>query len=103
MILQGQVKYMSSNSEQTIKMNVKIKKLQDMKKVIQILVLLIVVLVPVILTAQPHPYDPSIGGGTGGAPAGGGAPIGGGLLILLSLAIGYGTKKIYNMRKKVLD
>ena len=95
------VKYMSSN--QTIKMNVKIKKLQDMKKVIQILVLLIVVLVPVILTAQPHPYDPSIGGGTGGGPAGGGAPIGGGLLILLSLAIGYGTKKIYDLRKKVLD
>ena len=41
-------------------------------------------MVPVILTAQPHPYDPSIGGGTGGSPAGGGAPIGGGLLILLS-------------------
>ena len=102
MILLVQVKYMSSNSEQTIKMNVKIKKLQDMKKVIQILVLLIVVLVPVILTAQPHPYDPSIGGGTGN-PTGGAAPIGGGLLILLSLAIGYGTKKIYDARKKVMN
>ena len=103
MMLHVQVKYMSSNSEQTIKMNVKIKKLQDMKKVIQILVLLIVVLVPVILTAQPHPYDPSIGGGTGGSPAGGGAPIGGGLLILLSLAIGYGTKKVIEIRRKVMD
>jgi hypothetical protein len=100
-MLRKQVKYTSSN--QTIKINIEIKKLQDMKKVIQILVLLIVVLVPVILTAQPHPYDPSIGGGTGGSPAGGGAPIGGGLLILLSLAIGYGTKKIYDARKKVLD
>ena len=95
------VKFMSSN--QIINMKVKIKKLQDMKKAIQIIVLLLVVLVPVILTAQPHPYDPSIGGGTGGTPAGGGAPIGGGLLILLSLAIGYGTKKIYDARKKVLD
>ena len=95
------VKFMSSN--QTIKMNVKIKKLQDMKKAIQIIVLLLVVLVPVILTAQPMPSDPLIGGGTGGTPAGGGAPIGGGLLILLSLAIGYGTKKIYDARKKVLD
>lgn len=92
---------MSSN--QIIKMNIEIKKLQDMKKVIQILVLLIVVLVPVILTAQPHPGDALLGGGAGSTPAGGGAPIGGGLLILLSLAIGYGTKKIYDIRKKVLD
>ncbi len=95
------VKFMSSN--QTNKMNVKIKKLQDMKKAIQIIVLLLVVLVPVILTAQPMPSDQLIGGGTGGTPDGGGAPIGGGLLILLSLAIGYGTKKIYDARKKVLD
>jgi hypothetical protein len=53
------------------------------------------------------PWDPGVGGGTGSAPVGGapggGAPIGGGLIILLSLAIGYGTKKIYNARKKVLD
>ncbi|MBL7105940.1 MAG: hypothetical protein ISS18_16565, partial [Bacteroidales bacterium] len=47
--------------------------------------------------------DPGIGGGAGAAPVGGGAPIGGGLLIMLSLAIGYGTKKIYDARKKVLD
>ena len=74
-----------------------------MKKVIQSLVLLTIILVPVILSAQPHPYDPSIGGGTAGAPAGGGAPIGGGLLILLSLALGYGARKIYNARKRVMD
>jgi len=74
-----------------------------MKKVIQILAILLVILVPVILTAQPMPWDPSIGGGAGSAPVGGGAPIGGGLIILLSLAIGYGTKKIYDVRKKVLD
>jgi hypothetical protein len=85
-------------------LNFKCKKLNTvyiMKKVIQILVLMMVILVPVILTAQPHPYDPSIGGGTGGSPAGGGAPLGGGLFILLSLAIGYGTHKIYHLRKKV--
>ncbi len=74
-----------------------------MKKAIQILVILFVILVPVILTAQPLPYDSGIGGGTGGTAAGGGAPIGGGLLIMLSLAIGYGAKKIYDIRKKVLD
>ncbi|MHA1558575.1 MAG: hypothetical protein ACTSXG_02035 [Alphaproteobacteria bacterium] len=59
-------------------------------------------LVPVILSAQPMPWDG--GGGTGGSgPVGGGAPIGGGLLIMLSLAIGYASKKIYDARKKVLD
>ena len=75
-----------------------------MKKTIQILAILFVVLVPVILSAQPMPWDPGIGGGTGGStPVGGGAPIGGGLLIMLSLAIGYGTKKVYELRKKVLN
>jgi len=74
-----------------------------MKKVIQILAILFVILVPVILSAQPLPYDTGIGGGAGATPVGGGTPIGGGLLIMLSLAIGYGTKKIYDVRKKVLD
>ena len=81
-------------------MMLKTKNRYTMKKAIQILVLLLIILVPVILTAQPHPYDPSIGGGTGGTPAGGGAPISGGLLILLSMAIGYGTRKFYQLRKK---
>jgi hypothetical protein len=74
-----------------------------MKKVIQILAIAIIILVPVILSAQPLPWDPSIGGGAGSAPVGGNAPIGGGLIIMLSLAIGYGTRKIYEARKKVLD
>ena len=79
------------------------KKQNDMKKTIQILVILFVILMPVILSAQPLPYDEGIGGGTGGTPAGGGAPIGGGLLIMLSLAVGYGAKKIYAIRKKVMN
>jgi hypothetical protein len=74
-----------------------------MKKVIQILAIALVILVPVILTAQPLPNDAGIGGGAGQYPVGGGAPIGGGLLIMLSLAVGYGTRKIYEIRKKVLD
>ena len=69
-----------------------------MRKIIQILVVILIIMVPVILTAQPHPYDPSIGGGTGN-PTGGAAPIGSGLLILLSMAIGYGSKKVYNALK----
>ena len=74
-----------------------------MKKVIQILAIALVILVPVILSAQPLPYDPGVGGGDFYNPVGGGAPIGGGLLIMLSLAIGYGTRKIYEARKKVLN
>jgi hypothetical protein len=76
-----------------------------MKKAILIIAILLVILVPVILTAQPFPPDPAtgLGGGEGQYPVGGGAPIGGGLIILLSLAIGYGTKKIYDIRRKVLD
>jgi len=75
-----------------------------MKNVFQILVILFVLLVPVILSAQPLPYGgDGFGGGEGVTPTGGAAPIGGGLLIMLSLAIGYGTKKIYDARKKVLD
>jgi hypothetical protein len=72
-----------------------------MKKAIQILAVVIVVMLPMILAAQPQPWDPGVGGGEGANPVG--APIGGGLLIMLSLAIGYGAKKIYNARKKVLD
>jgi hypothetical protein len=82
---------------------VKQKKQLDMKKVIQILAIAVVMLVPVILSAQPMPFDTGVGGGELNNPVGGAAPIGGGLLIMLSLAIGYGTKKIYDIRKKVLD
>jgi hypothetical protein len=74
-----------------------------MKKVVQILVILFVILVPVILTAQPLPYGGDGFGGGEGGPPGGGTPIGGGLLIMLSLAIGYGAKRIYSIRKKVMN
>lgn len=56
------------------------------------------------LTAQvpPHPNEGG-GPGSGDLPVGGGASIGGGLLILLSLAAGYGSKKIYEFRKRSLE
>jgi len=75
-----------------------------MKKTIQILVILFVILIPFVLSAQPLPYGgDGFGGGEGVTPTGGAAPIGGGLLIMLSLAFGYGAKKIYNVRKKVMN
>ncbi len=78
-----------------------------MKKVIQILAIVLIIMVPMIIAAQPQPWDPGIGGGAGGNSVGGGpgggAPIGGGLLIMVALAIGYGTRKIFSARKKVLE
>jgi hypothetical protein len=51
--------------------------------------------------AQPMPGgDPS---GGGNAPVGGYAPIGSGLVILLALGAGYGSKKVYNARKKLVE
>ncbi len=50
----------------------------------------------------PHPN----GGnepGPGGIPVGGGAPLGGSFLILLSLSVGYGFRKVYDFRKKCLE
>lgn len=47
----------------------------------------------------PHPNG---GGGPGGGntPVGGAASIGGGIIILVSLAVGYGARKIYDLRKE---
>jgi hypothetical protein len=70
-----------------------------MKKVIQILAIALVILVPVVLTAQPMPFDPSIGGGTGSAPVGGGAPLGEGIILLLSMGMGYAVRKYRQIRK----
>lgn len=74
-----------------------------MKKVLNILMITALIAVPFILSAQPLPYDVAVGGGETNNPVGGGAPIGGGLIIMLSLAIGYATKKVYDLRKKVLE
>jgi len=56
------------------------------------------------LSAQSPPH-PNGGNppGSGNTPVGGGASIGGGLIILLALGIGYGARKIYDARRKVLD
>ena len=73
-----------------------------MKKAIKFLALTaFVMIVPMFLSAQPMPYDPGVGGGENGYPTGGGAPLGGGLIILLALGAGYGTKKVYDAKKKV--
>ena len=59
------------------------------------------VIAPLLMFAQvpPHPNNggapPSAGGGN--TPVGGGAPIGDGIYILATLAIAYGSRKIYTI------
>jgi len=74
-----------------------------MKATMKSILVFCLILVPIILISQPHPYDPGIGGGTGGNPVGGGAPLAGGLIILLSLGMGYAARKVYEIRKKLTD
>ena len=86
--------------------NKKIK--SDMKKMVKYLVLTVLLIAgPLFIGSvfsQPLPTDPTIGGGTAGSgPIGGCAPIGSGLIILMALGAGYGTKKIYDARKRVIE
>ena len=67
-----------------------------MKKAIRIVLLTVFFITITValnsLLAQPMP---------GNIPVGGNAPIGSGLVILLALGAGYGSKKVYNARKKL--
>lgn len=77
-----------------------------MKKAIRILLLTVFFITFTIafssLMAQPMPGgDPS--GDPNNPPVGGYAPVGSGLVILLALGAGYGTKKVYDARKKILE
>lgn len=48
-----------------------------------------------------QPPDPGTGGpGTGDIPVGGGSPIDGGLVLLISLGVTYGFKKLYSNTHK---
>ncbi len=72
-----------------------------MKKIIsKALMVLFLLVVDQLLFAQPLP--PSDHGSTGNETSknGGGAPIAGGIDILLLLGAAYGSKKVWDMRKK---
>lgn len=74
-----------------------------MKTLKNIIAIMLLVAIPMILTAQPQPYDSGIGGGEGSNPVGGGASITGGLVILFSLGLGYGARRVYDYRKRLSE
>jgi hypothetical protein len=58
------------------------------------------------LNAQPHAGEQSGGTGVNGSRIGdapSGAPVGSGNLLLLGLAIMYGTRKAFNVRKEAAE
>jgi hypothetical protein len=71
-----------------------------MKKIVVIAVFLTIS--GISLLAQTPPPPPGNAGGSGG-PVGGGAPIGSGLVLLITLAAGYGGKKMYDARKRLAE
>ena len=77
---------------------------RNMKTLKRFLLFILFVCAASISMAQtpPHPNGGS-NPNAGNTPVGGGAPIGGGLLILISLSLGYGVKKIYDFRRKALE
>jgi hypothetical protein len=76
-----------------------------MKKIIRhIVILVILVCLPAFLNNIYADQPPDPGGGPGGGdPVGGGSPIAGGTFIMLILGLLYGTKKVFNSRKKLLE
>lgn len=53
-----------------------------------------------MLLAQEPPPPPPDNAGSGGGPVGGGAPIGSGVALVITLAAGYGAKKVFDARTK---
>ena len=76
-----------------------------MKSLKRIIALSVFVFAFMALSAQFPP--PPNGGGNptsnGSTPVGGGAPIGSGIVLLISLAAGYGGKKVFDARKKLVE
>jgi hypothetical protein len=69
-----------------------------------VLIIAAFLIVPLTTVFADTPPDPGSGGpGGGDQPVGGGAPIGGGLIILMALGAGYGSKKIFDARNKIME
>jgi len=69
------------------------------KNILTILFFCFLTIGEIMAQMPPHPNGGE-GPGGGNTPVGGGASIGGGLLILVSLGVGYGLRKIYDIRNR---
>jgi len=72
-----------------------------MKKILMISIVLTISGFSLVAQAPPNP--PGDAGGSGGPVGGGGAPIGSGIVLLITLAAGYGGKKVFDARKKLAE
>ena len=75
-----------------------------MKKVIvSLFVILMFICSPLLMNNvfADQPPDPGGGPGGGDQPVGGGSPIGGGLIVLAAMGAAYGSKKLYDARKRL--
>lgn len=72
------------------------------KRIIQIIVAGAFAVAPLFMFAQPNPGGGQGGDPVGGDPIGGGgqAPIGGGIALLITMAVGYGIKRVFDARQK---
>ena len=77
-----------------------------MKKAIRIVLLTVFFITFTValnnVFSQPMPGEDPSGSGTN-PPVGGYAPVGSGLVILLALGAGYGSRKVYQARKKLVE
>jgi len=69
----------------------------------KILMLSIVLMISGFSLLAQAPPSPPVNANEGGGPVGGGAPIGSGIVLLISLAAGYGGKKVFDARKKLAE
>ena len=73
-----------------------------MKKILTLTAILMISGLSLLAQAPPPPPDDPSNGGTGG-PVGGGAPIGSGVVLLIAMAAGYGGKKVFDARKRLVE
>lgn len=73
-----------------------------MKKLLPLLMFIMMMEFVNDLSADTPPPPPSGGHGQGGnLPPGGGARLGSGLILMLTLAAGYGGRKVFEARKGI--
>jgi hypothetical protein len=66
----------------------------------KILMLSIVLMISGFSLLAQAPPSPPVNANEGGGPVGGGAPIGSGIVLLITLAAGYGGKRAFDAGKQ---